>query len=403
MSTLRTVALASLVVLSPAAPARALFHFAVIDEVMSGAGGNPRVQYVEIRMTDAGQVVIANTRLTAFDCDGTVATVLLLVPGPNLTNGTEGARWILASPDGATFLAASGISPDRVWDSSVAGDIPTGCGMVCWGAPGAVPPNPPTWDAANPDNYVDCVAYGPYTGPLPTGAGAPAAATPGDGTLGLTRIGPAENDNGFALACPSPTNNANETGGFGPCTPPTTTTTAPAGTTTTTAPPGAGQLVSGSRFVLKTPRNPARHALSVSANDAALTLGDGRGSADDPTLYGGTLRLASGILGGFDVTYELPKERWRAIGRRGWVFRSRARDGNAIRRVLVRVTRRGIVRVKGAGEELAPTLGQNPNPVAVVLTLGAERYCMQFGGEVRFRENRRFVARDAPRPASCPP
>jgi hypothetical protein len=38
--------------------------------------------------------------------------------------------------------------------------------MVCWGAPGIVPPSDPgSWDHTVPANYVDCVAYGSYTGP----------------------------------------------------------------------------------------------------------------------------------------------------------------------------------------------------------------------------------------------
>jgi len=31
---------------------------------------------------------------------------------PCVPNGAAGARWIMASPDAATFLAASGITPD---------------------------------------------------------------------------------------------------------------------------------------------------------------------------------------------------------------------------------------------------------------------------------------------------
>src|SRR3990172_9504630 len=91
------------------APARALFHLAHIAEVMSGAGGDPDVQYVEIRMDAVSQNVTGQTRLTAFNCDGTSSSVLLLVPA-NVTNQGTDVRWIMASPDGATFLAASGIA-----------------------------------------------------------------------------------------------------------------------------------------------------------------------------------------------------------------------------------------------------------------------------------------------------
>jgi hypothetical protein len=110
--------------------------------------------------------------------------------------------------------------------------------MVCWGAPGLIPPNPPTWDATNPNNYTDCVAYGGYTGTRKTMAsysggptsGTPTGLAPDDGTSSLTRTG-ATNDNlaDFMLASPTPTNNTGQTG-FTTSTTVTTTTS----TTSTT-------------------------------------------------------------------------------------------------------------------------------------------------------------------------
>src|SRR5207249_4845901 len=115
-------------------------------------------------------------------------------------------------------------------------------GQVCWGAPvdptSGFAKDPATWDPAIPDNYVDCVAYGPYTGPQRTGAAPPTTATPGDGVHSLDRTTNASND--FALDCPTPTNNgppggAEVMGTLGTCTtPPTSTTTTTTSTTTTT-------------------------------------------------------------------------------------------------------------------------------------------------------------------------
>jgi hypothetical protein len=229
-----------LVVLSPA-PSRAVFHLAHIAEVMSGAGGNPAIQYVEIRMNSGSQQVVHDTRLTAFNCDGSSFSVLLLVP-TDVTNQGVNVRWIMASPSGAAFLAASGITPDFTWDNSVTGNINPTCGMVCWGAPGIVPPAP-TWDASNPNNYVDCVGYGGYTGPTKTSthdgtptSGTPTTLPPGDGTLSLTRTGfTGNNIADFALACPTPENNNGNQGNFGACTPPTTTTVTTTTVTTTTS------------------------------------------------------------------------------------------------------------------------------------------------------------------------
>ena len=230
-----------LLALIPVRPARAVFHLGRIGEVMAGVGADPSVQYVEIRMNTGFQNAVANARITAFNCDGTTATVLLVVPG-NVTNQGAGVTWIVGSQ---SFAAAAGITPDFTWDTTTAGSIPTACGMVCYGAPGIVPPNPSTWSASDPNQYVDCVAYGNYTGPTKTSthdgtpiSGTPTALSAGDGVHGLTRSADTGNNTAdFILACPTPTNNAGGVGSFGACTPPsTTTTTVTSATTTTTAP-----------------------------------------------------------------------------------------------------------------------------------------------------------------------
>src|SRR5712692_2845372 len=89
------VLLASLLVLTTAASSRAAFHHALIDELMSGAAGNPAIQFVEIRMISGGQVLTNSSRLVAFNCDGTVVTTLLVVPA-NIPNGGVDRRWIMA-------------------------------------------------------------------------------------------------------------------------------------------------------------------------------------------------------------------------------------------------------------------------------------------------------------------
>jgi len=73
---------ALLLVLLIPAPGQAVFHFAVIDEVMSGAGGDSTLQYVEIRMLGAGQNNVCHSRLTVFKCqaDGGGAQVLIYAP-----------------------------------------------------------------------------------------------------------------------------------------------------------------------------------------------------------------------------------------------------------------------------------------------------------------------------------
>lgn len=233
---------AMMLVLLTGMPAGALFHFAVIDEVMSGCGSDPTVQFVEIRLLSSGQTQVQKTRLTAFSCDGSVANVIDVVSG-NLTNGMSGARWIIGSPG---FQAASGIAPDFVMDDADPGIFPN-CGMICWGSPGTTEaPDPATWDHTTPSNYIDCVAYGPYTGTLGTGAGPILTSVPNNGSQSLTRSGGSAFDNNFALATPSPTNNAGSPGSLGGCAGFTTTSTAPpsGGSTTSTTTSGGGTTTS---------------------------------------------------------------------------------------------------------------------------------------------------------------
>jgi hypothetical protein len=223
-----------LVSVSPA-PTHAAFHTALISEVMSGVHGDSSVQYVEIRVIGGVASAVSGSVLTAFDCTGMSSSVLLTV-SHNITDGAMDAHWLMATTN---FAAAFGITPDFTWNPAVSGSIDPSCGMVCWGAPGLVPPAP-GWDTTDQNNYVDCVGYGGYSGPRKTSthdgtpvSGFPTGNPPGDGMLqSLTRLtASGSNLADFQLADPTPTNNAGDIGVFGATT--TTTTTAPGGSTTT--------------------------------------------------------------------------------------------------------------------------------------------------------------------------
>jgi len=187
------------------------------------------------------------------------------------------------------------------------------------------------------------------------------------------------------------------------CNPTTTitTTTVPGGSTTSTTLPGGGsQPLTGSKLILKDDAgNPDKRRLGLVSRDAALTPA-GPSSADDPTLFGGSLHVVSSS-GGFDTTYDLPKEGWRPLKRRnaskGWKFTSTG----PITHVIVKPGRRLIVR--GAGGDLGHTLANDPRPVGVVLDLGAHEYCMSFGGEPTFAPGKKYVAKNADAPPSCDP
>jgi hypothetical protein len=197
-------ALAALVVIP--LPAAALFHFAVIDEVMTSHDGNDDIQFVEIRMLAPLQTVTANSVLAAFDADGTFIGDILVVPS-NITNGGAGVRWLMGT---TAFETAAGVQADFEFTPGL---IPQS-GMICWGGgPGAITPeDPPDWDRDDLDSYVDCVAYGAYTGPTHDHSGTPTPISP-DGHS-LRRISETD-DNATDFACGDPADPTNNAGAAG--------------------------------------------------------------------------------------------------------------------------------------------------------------------------------------------
>jgi hypothetical protein len=397
-----------LMLLLATSPAQAAFHLAVIDELMSGVGGDPSVQYVQVRMTFPLQNNVANTRLTAFNCDGSTATeLLLLAANPDWEPFPVGVRtWIMATQD-----PIGGIVPDFTF----AGGIPPTCGMVCWGAPcGLLPPLPGSWAINDPNQYIDCVAYGGYTGPTKTTAsppcidgvsGTPTGLPPGDGTLALTRISiTSDNATDFALACPQPTNFDGDVGSFGPCGTTTTTTvttsTVTTSTTTTTIP---GKPLTGKKLTLVVGAKPS---LTAQSKDPTLDLGAGNGSSADPVANpsGGSLRVVATGGDGFDDTYTLPTGNWDYMGNagenRGYKYQDKLLTSGPIRLVIVRPGK--LAKMVGRGPGLGHTLATQPTSVRVTLTLGDRPYCLEFGGLPSFTANKRFSAKDAPAPGACP-
>ena len=148
---------------------QAVFHFAVIDEVMTSYGGDANVQFVEIRMLTSGQNLVMNSVLGAFDASGSYLGDVLIVPG-NVASSGVGVRWIMGT---SAFATASGLTPDFTMPGMGGVSLPTTGGMVCWGAPGVSPPAPGSWVHTNPSNYVDCLAYGSYSGPTNVHIGTP--------------------------------------------------------------------------------------------------------------------------------------------------------------------------------------------------------------------------------------
>jgi hypothetical protein len=171
-----------------------------------------------------------------------------------------------------------------------------------------------------------------------------------------------------------------------------TTSTTTSTVTTTTLP----ELLGGKKLLLKDKAgSPEKRALNLLATGG--TLAAGNGSDDDPTTAGGSLRVRSSV-GGFDDTYDLPASGWKIKGKAGQGKGYKFKGTSAIRSMLIKPGKFAAV---GKGSGLGHSLATNPAPVSVVLELGAQRYCMQFGGTVTFKDGKKFLAKSAPAPADC--
>ena len=85
----------------------------------------------------------------------------------------------------------------------------------------------------------------------------------------------------------------------------------------------------------------------------------------------------------------------------GYKYLDKLQVNGPIRVAVVKGGR--LVKAVGAGTGLQHTLVEDPDPVGAVLSLGARRYCMSFGGTATFVTPRKFVALSALAPGACPP
>jgi hypothetical protein len=160
--------------------------------------------------------------------------------------------------------------------------------------------------------------------------------------------------------------------------------------TRTTPPPH----LHGERLVLRdAPGDARQRRLVLRSRDAAVLAGTADG---DPSASGGILRVWSAT---FDHTYQLPAANWRRKGS-AWEYRDRGLLAGPIAQVVVRS---GKLRISGKGAQLEHVLDSNPDPVSVLLRLGADgvRQCLSFGGAAEYVPGRIFRARNAPPPGTC--
>jgi hypothetical protein len=132
--------------------ASATFHLMQIREVYPGSAASPGAEYVELQMWAPDQNHVAGHVLRTYDAGGAVTgsdSFLADVP-----NGADQSTLVLATPEAEAafgFLADASLAPS--------GRLDPGGGAVCW-------------------ESIDCVAWGSFSGSLPSPAGSPAAAIP---------------------------------------------------------------------------------------------------------------------------------------------------------------------------------------------------------------------------------
>ena len=365
-----TVAISVWLVLGCAGAAHAVFHIVDIDEVMTSYGGDATKQFIEMRMLAPFQNAVANSVFAAFDSTGAYVGDILVVPG-NLTNEGTDVRWLIGT---ANFQTATGLAPDFPMPTGV---LPTGGGMVCFGGGGGlIPQNPPSWSRTTFSNYVDCVAYGTYSGPTNALIGTPTSLD-GDGHS-LQRIGSTHNNSAdFSCADPAtPENNAGMSASMAataPCPAPTPTATptlTPTATPTTAGCPASpdgtclNAFAKGLLLVKEAPAGKEKFIAKLIGGPATVQTDLG-----NPLMNGGTAYHVCLYDNGGGLVGQLDVDRagatcstapcWKAVGGdppggKGYKYTDKAATADGVTQILYLSGAAGKTKglVKGAGSNL---------------------------------------------------
>ena len=190
MRRVQSIALAAFLCLVFAPRVHATFHVVRITEIMTQAAGDPRIQFVEMTMTDPGQNFVDGHEFFFYDAHGNL-TGSFEFPG-NVSNGADGATILLGTQ---AFADNSSSPPDFILPDGLLAPF---AGRVTF--------------EGEAEAIVDSVAYGAFDGPN-TGFGTPAAGFPVLGTQSLTLVtltppGPPKNNSAdYAFAAPTPKKN----------------------------------------------------------------------------------------------------------------------------------------------------------------------------------------------------
>ena len=160
---------ASLLASSPGFTVPNTFHLTQIEQVIGGVNGNTTRQAIQLRMRFAGQNLMNQARVRAWDAAG-ANPVLIVDMMTDVPNAAAGSRVLIAS---SGFLA--GLTPDYVMTNPIpVSYLPAGkitfeddSGLVYWGF---------AWGGAaytgtntgQPDNDLDGNFNPPFGTPLPS-------------------------------------------------------------------------------------------------------------------------------------------------------------------------------------------------------------------------------------------
>ena len=185
--TIRTLPIAIVVLLAALTRAEATFHFMVIEEVYPGSFAHPDAQYVVLRSTFSLQNLLTGHEIATFDPAGNPLADFGVFDH-NSPNNANLAHYIMATQAAVDLFK---FTATQIVD----GSLPFPDGRLCW--------------AFQFTDYVDCVAYGNFTGSNSTW-GTPATALVRQKALKRIRtLTPHNNSIDYTLGAPNPTDELN--------------------------------------------------------------------------------------------------------------------------------------------------------------------------------------------------
>jgi hypothetical protein len=155
--------------LAVAAPAGANDHNLRIREVFAGATtGQPGARFIELQLANSGQGGVTGNRIHVYNAAGTEVGAFAFTA--DLTNPADQASVLAATSQAASLF---GVTPDLTMGAVV----PPKGGQVCY-------------EDRDPVRFIDCVAWGNFTGVSPNPTGDPFGPVSGilDGTSILRDI-----------------------------------------------------------------------------------------------------------------------------------------------------------------------------------------------------------------------